>query len=65
MKDIADHDLFGLPEVKTQCGNCYKVIPLVEAVISKYEITPTYTEEEHWCSEDCAKAWWETFRERD
>lgn len=64
MKD-ADHDLLGLPIVKTQCGNCFKVIPLVEAVISKYEITPTHTEVEHWCSTDCAEEWWANFQAKD
>lgn len=62
---VADHDLFGLPPVVTQCGNCPTVLPLTEAVISTFHITETWSEQEHFCSDKCAKAWWETWHARD
>ena len=58
MKD-ADHDMFGLPEVKTQCGFCLGFIPLATAVKSKFQITATRCEEEHFCSDECAEGWWD------
>lgn len=67
MKDLTvhDHDLFGLPAVMTQCANCPTVVPLIAAVVSTFHITETWTEQEHFCSDQCAKAWWETFQARN
>lgn len=64
MKD-ADHDLFGLPEVKTQCGFCLRIVPLVEATVSTFHITETFTDIEHFCSPECAKDWWLNFQAKD
>lgn len=49
----------------TQCCYCEQVIPLVLAVVSTFRITETWTEQEHSCSNKCAKAWWESFHARD
>lgn len=65
MKDIADHDLFGLPEVKTQCANCPTVVPLTQATVSTFHITESWTEQEHFCSDKCAKDWWKAFQAKD
>lgn len=59
MKDIADHDMFGLPEAQTQCAFCQRFVPLVTATKSKFEITSTRTEEEHFCGDECAEGWWD------
>ncbi len=61
----ADHDLFGVVPAMTQCCGCYRVFPLAQAHKVKIEITSTWTEEEHACSEDCAKTWWEAFQARE
>lgn len=65
MNTIPDHDLFGLPTVVTQCACCGKVFPLIEAVVSTFHITDTWSEQEHFCQDRCAKAWWETFHSKD
>lgn len=62
---MEDHDLFGLPEVKTQCGFCYRILPLVEAVISTIQITPTAKEQKHFCCDECAINWWEVANGRE
>ena len=64
MKD-ADHDLFGLPEVKTQCGFCLGFILLATAVKSKFQITDTRCDEEHFCSDECAEEWWTNLQARE
>lgn len=59
------YDLFGHVPAMTQCGNCYRVVPLNQAHKVKIEITETLSDEEHFCDESCAKDWWENFRSKD
>lgn len=65
MKDVADHDLLGMPIVKTQCGNCYKVIPLETCHKTKLYITDTHVEEDHYCDAECAEEWWANLQARE
>jgi hypothetical protein len=66
-KELAEAgiDLFGLVLTVTQCGNCDKVAPLNEVVISTFHITESLTEQEHFCCPKCAEEWWNSFRAKD
>lgn len=59
---VQEHDLFGFVPTQTQCENCSNVVMLVDATITKHTITETWTEEEHYCSDQCAKESWQTWR---
>lgn len=57
-EDFVQADMFGYVPAMTQCDQCGKVIPLRDAVVSVYHITPRITEQEHYCCEAHALEAW-------
>ena len=47
-------NLFGFVPAQTQCGTCYAVILLTDAVIMNFMIGDLKVGEDHFCSTACA-----------
>lgn len=42
----------------TQCACCDKLVPLDEAVVKTYHVSPHHSITEHWCSTKCQQEWY-------